>query len=95
MDNKEGRGGKKLPKAVALRYDKSRDSAPVVTASGRGYLAEKIIQLARQHDVPLEENPVLAEALLKLDLGQEIPPELYEAVALILTYVLKTDEMLD
>jgi len=83
---------KKKPKiAVALRYKKNQDNAPVITASGRGRMADKIISLARENKIPVEENAPLAEMLRKLTPGQEIPPELYEAVALLLSYVMEMD----
>lgn len=83
---------KKKPKiAVALRYKKNQDNAPVVTASGQGLMAEKIISLAKENKIPVEENAPLAEMLRKLAPGQEIPPELYEAVALLLSYLMEMD----
>lgn len=83
---------KKKPKiAVALRYKKNQDNAPVVTASGQGLMAEKIISLAKENKIPVEENASLAEMLRKLAPGQEIPPELYEAVALLLSYLMEMD----
>ena len=66
-------------RAAALRYD-GRD-APRVVATGRGLVAEKILEAAREAGVPLREDPVLMEALATLELEQEIPPELYRAVA--------------
>ena len=68
--------------AVALHYDKK--GAPRVVAKGRGSIGEKIIELAKAHDIPIEENDVLAGALSKVELGDEIPPELYKAVAEVL-----------
>lgn len=74
--------------AVALRYEHDSMAAPVVVAKGRNYLALRIRQLAVHHQVPLIENPPLAQALYKsVDVGQEIPPHLYRAVAEILAYV--------
>ena len=75
--------------AVALRYDKSKDSAPRVVATGRGWLGQKIIDVAREHGVPLEQNPALAEALSTLELDEEIPEQLYRAVAQILGFILR------
>lgn len=74
-------------KAVALRYNKETDSAPRVVAKGRGGVAEKILQIAKEYNIPLKEDPVLVEALSTLDLYQEIPPELYRAVAEVLAFV--------
>lgn len=73
--------------AVALQYE--APSAPRVVAVGRGAIGEKIIETARAHGVPLEENPALAEALSTIDLGEEIPQALYLAVAEILRFILK------
>jgi flagellar biosynthesis protein len=77
----------KIKKAVALRYDKEADSAPRVVAKGRGNVAEKILQIAREYNIPLKEDPILVDALSTLDLYQEIPPELYKAVAEVLAFV--------
>ena len=73
--------------AVALHYDKT--GAPRVVAKGRGSIGEKIIELARAHDIPIEENEVLAGALSNVELGEEIPAELYKAVAEVLIFVLR------
>jgi len=73
--------------AVALHYDKK--GAPRVVAKGRGSIGEKIIEIAKAHDIPIEENEVLAGALSKVELGDEIPPELYKAVAEVLVFVLR------
>lgn len=76
-------------KAVALKYEPAKDSAPKVVAKGRGYVAEKIIEVAKEHGVPLREDITLVEVLSKLDLYEEIPIELYKAVAEILVFVYK------
>jgi flagellar biosynthesis protein len=73
--------------AVALHYDKS--GAPRVVAKGRGSIGEKIIEIAKAHDIPIEENEVLAGALSNVELGNEIPAELYKAVAEVLVFVLR------
>ena len=73
--------------AVALHYDKK--GAPRVVAKGRGSIGEKIIEIAQAHDIPIEENEVLAGALSKVELGDEIAPELYKAVAEVLVFVLR------
>ena len=78
-------------RAVALRYDKDADAAPVVVATGRGAMAERIIALAREHGIPIQEDAQLVEALARLDLGEIIPPELYPVVAEILVFVGKAD----
>jgi len=73
--------------AVALHYD--RGGAPRVVAKGRGPLGEKIIEVAKAHDIPIEENEVLAGALAHVELGDEIPEDLYRAVAEVLVFVLR------
>jgi flagellar biosynthesis protein len=75
------------PRAVALRYDRVKDGAPRVVAKGQGPVAENIIALAREHGVPLQEDPNLASALCALDIETEIPPELYRAVAEVLAFI--------
>ena len=72
------------PSAVALRYDGR--SAPRVTAKGKGQVAEQILEIARAHDVPISEDPQLAQLLGSIDLGCEIPTELYVAVAQVLAF---------
>lgn len=76
--------------AVALTYD--APNAPRVVASGRGLVGQKIIEAARAHGVPIQENAPLAEALSKIDLEAEIPERLYTAVAEILAFVLRAAE---
>jgi flagellar biosynthesis protein len=73
--------------AVALHYD--RTGAPRVVAKGKGTLGEKIIEVARANNIPIEENEVLAGALSNVELGDEIPAELYKAVAEVLIFVLR------
>jgi flagellar biosynthesis protein len=73
--------------AVALHYDNT--GAPRVVAKGRGSVGEKIIEIAKAHDIPIEENEVLAGALSNVELGDEIPAELYKAVAEVLVFVLR------
>lgn len=76
--------------AVAIRYQHDQMSAPVVVAKGKNYLALRIRARAVEHQVPLIENPPLAQALYKsVDVGQQIPPHLYRAVAEILAYIYK------
>lgn len=70
--------------AVALRYD--GDGAPTVTAKGNELLAEQIIGIAEAHDIPLYPNPELATALVQIPLGEEVPEELYRAVAEVIGF---------
>lgn len=73
--------------AVALHYD--RKGAPRVVAKGRGTLGEKIIEIAKENDIPIQENEVLAGALSNVELGEEIPAELYKGVAEVLIFVMR------
>jgi len=83
----------KQKKAVALKYNKGKDSAPKVVAKGKGYIAEKIIEAARENNVPLYEDKNLSQVLEALDLDTEIPPELYRAVAEVLAFIYKLNTM--
>mgnify|MGYP004632797413 CR=1 FL=1 len=76
----------KLKQAIALEYNPA-DDAPRVVASGRGILAEKIIEKAKESDVPVHRDDKLADTLSRLEIGDMIPPELYEVVAEILVFV--------
>lgn len=73
--------------AVALHYDKK--GAPRVVAKGRGVVGDKIVEMAREHGVPIEQNEVLAGALSQVELDDQIPVELYKAVAEVLVFVLR------
>lgn len=73
--------------AVALRYAPKKDVAPKLVAKGRGYLAEKIIELARLHNIPIRHDKKLLQILSRLDLEEEIPPEVYRVVAEILAFI--------
>lgn len=76
-------------KAVALRYDENKDIAPVIVASGLGYMAERIVEMANENGVPVYEDNSLATVLTQLDLGTPIPEELYQAIVDIYAYFLK------
>lgn len=95
-DNKNEKGKTKdgKPKqAIALAYDPNEDGAPKVIASGQGLVAEKIIDSAREQDIPIHEDSKLADTLSKLEIGEMIPPELYEVVAEILVFVDAMDKI--
>ena len=83
--------GPVLPRAlaVALEYERGSRQAPRVTAKGRGYMAERIVELARENDVVIEANPILAEALSGVEIDDTIPIELYESVAIVIGFVLR------
>ncbi len=84
--------GKKVQTAVALEYDPN-DAAPKILAAGKGYLAEKIIEQAKEADVPLYQDEKLASTLSKLEIGDMIPPELYGVVAEVLVFVDRMDRI--
>lgn len=87
-ENKE----KKIKQAIALEYNPEED-APKVIASGRGLVAERIIEKAKESDVPIHRDDKLADTLSKLEIGEMIPPELYEVVAEILIFVDSMDKI--
>jgi flagellar biosynthesis protein len=82
----------KIEKAVALSYNPEKDQAPVVVAQGRGYIAERIREVARESGVPLKEDSELVEYLMALDLYEEIPSELYAVIAEILAFIYSMDK---
>jgi flagellar biosynthesis protein len=77
--------------AVALTYDVETMPAPTLTASGRGALADRIISLAREHGIPVQEDPALMGLLSQLEVGQIVPPELYRVVAEVLAFVYRLE----
>ncbi len=83
---------KKIKQAIALEYDPN-DEAPKVIASGRGALAERILEKAKESDVPIHRDDKLADTLSRLEIGDMIPPELYEVVAEILVFVDAMDKL--
>lgn len=81
-------------KVVALRYDATQDSAPKVVAKGSGHLAERILEVAREHGIVIHEDPDMMKALAVLDVDMEIPEALYRAVAEVLAFVYQTNRAL-
>lgn len=79
-------------KAVALHYEAGHDRAPRVTAKGQGLIAQRIIEIAREHGVRIHEDPDLVALLSKLDVKAEIPDELYRAVAEVLAFVYRLNQ---
>ena len=78
--------------AAAIKYDSTSAGAPKVTARGRGFIADKIIEKAVEFGIPIKNDPDLVQILSKLDVGTEIPVELYRAVAEILAFVYSLNE---
>ena len=86
MDGQE----KKEVKAAALKYEQGKDEAPRLLARGQGEMAERILNLARDHNIPVHEDPALVEILSQMDILDQIPPECYRVVAEILAFIYKT-----
>lgn len=77
---------------AALRYDTSEDDAPKLVARGRGHTAQRILDLAREHDLPVTKDPTLISILGALDVGAEIPPDLYGVIAEVLAWAYHVDK---
>ncbi|MEC5422709.1 EscU/YscU/HrcU family type III secretion system export apparatus switch protein [Virgibacillus sp. C22-A2] len=82
-------------KAAALRYDQKRENAPVIAASGKGLLADRIIEKANENNIPILEDSSLVELLAELNINETIPEELYLAVAEVFAFVYRTDQRLE
>lgn len=78
--------------ATAISFDPQNDAAPTIKAVGKGHIAKKIIETAKEHDIPVVKDDALAESLAALNIGQSIPPELYEVVARLLIFISKIDK---
>lgn len=81
-----------IKKAVALKYAPEISAAPKIIAKGQGRIADSIMAKAKENGVPIQEDASLVEVLSKLDLDQEIPPELYQLVAEVLTFIYRSDQ---
>jgi flagellar biosynthesis protein len=79
--------GNRPRRVVALRYDPGRDRAPKVAGKGQGAIAERILEVARQHNIPVRQDKDLLQILAQLDLHREVPSQVYKAVAEILAFV--------
>ena len=90
-NNKDTSNKSKDKIVTALKYNSSMN-APKVVASGKDYIAEKILDTAKENNIPIEKNPELASLLSNLSIGDEIPEELYNAVAQILFYIGELDK---
>ncbi len=78
--------------AAALGYDIEKDKAPRVLARGRGEIAQKIVEKARDEDIPIQRDEDIVKVLVQMELGQEIPPRLYEAVAEIMAFIYSLED---
>ena len=79
----------KIKKAVALKYNKEKDSVPKLKASGKGEVAKKIIKIAEDYNLPIKKDEDLVELLSKIEIDKEIPQNLYKAVAEVFSFVYK------
>jgi flagellar biosynthesis protein len=86
---------KRPRKAVALRYQMDRDEAPRLVAKGERLVAGRILEIARENDIHIQEDPELVALLSKLDVQAEVPPELYQAVAEVLSFVYRLNQRLN
>ncbi len=84
---------KKIKRAAAIKYEQGYD-VPIVTAAGMGYIADKILQKAEESKVAIVENEELANLLSNVDVGSEIPVELYDAIAKVIAYVMDVDALM-
>ena len=88
MDENE----KKITRAAAISYDPNEQDVPIMAAFGEGYLAKKIVEVAQESGIPVLPDPSLSSMLSRISVGDEIPPELYEAVAKVLVFVSEIDQ---
>jgi len=84
---------KKIKKATAIKYEQGYD-VPIVTAAGIGYIADRILQKAKESNVAIVQNEELANLLSNVDIGSEIPVELYDAIAKVIAYVMDIDSQM-
>ncbi|NOQ32472.1 MAG: type III secretion system protein [Helicobacteraceae bacterium] len=78
-----------MKKAIALRYDSDKESAPRVVAKGKGVVAENILKIAEIHKLPIKKDEDLVELLSKVELDKEVPQSLYRAVVEVFSFVYK------
>lgn len=93
MDKSKDDDKKDVKIAAAIKYDIEKDPAPIMIAAGKGSVADEILKIAEENNIPLYEDPNLAKLLSSLEMESEIPPELYVLVAEVLSFVYKLDRM--
>jgi len=76
-----------MKKAVALRYNTEKENAPKVVAKGQGNIAERIIKIAEENELPIKKDEDLVELLTKIEIDKEIPTNLYKAVAEVFSFI--------
>ncbi|MBP1931480.1 EscU/YscU/HrcU family type III secretion system export apparatus switch protein [Ammoniphilus resinae] len=82
------------PAAAVIRFDQEKDNVPTVVASGKGAIALQIIEKAKEHGIPIQEDPVVVSQLIDMDLGENIPPQLYSVIAEILIMIEELEKKL-
>ena len=80
-----------MKKAAALKYDQGKTIAPELIAKGKGEVAQKILAIAKEHDISIFKNKALVDSLLNLEVHEEIPPRLYQAVAELFSWLMKVE----
>jgi flagellar biosynthesis protein len=83
---------KNIKEAVALKYNPEESSSPIVAAKGKGETADRIVQTASEHNIPIQEDPSLVHLLSKLEIDESIPEELYEVVAELFAFIYQIDQ---
>ena len=92
MNEKNDKTADVSHKAVALRYDREKENSPRIVAKGKGLIAEKIIEIAREHGVTVYEDKELIEILSRIEMYQVIPAELYQVIAEVLAFVYRMNK---
>ncbi|SFM03369.1 EscU/YscU/HrcU family type III secretion system export apparatus switch protein [Halanaerobium salsuginis] len=90
---KQNKNNLKNKKTVALKYNHNQDNAPRIIASGKGIIAEKILEKAREKNIPIREDKDVVEVLAQLNIGEEIPEELYTVIAEMLKFLYSLDDL--
>jgi flagellar biosynthesis protein len=84
--------GYRRKQAIALQYDAEKQQAPKITAKGKGLIAENILEKAKEHNIPVQEDHNLVELLGNLDINEAVPEELYQAVAEVFAFLYRIDK---
>ncbi|MBH0229257.1 EscU/YscU/HrcU family type III secretion system export apparatus switch protein [Halobacillus yeomjeoni] len=82
----------KPSKAIALNYEADQESAPKVTAKGKGYIADNILKKAEENNIPIQKDASMVELLSQLNINEQIPEELYHVVAEVFAFIYQTDQ---
>jgi len=85
----------KIKQAIALSYQSEKQTAPTVIAKGKGHVAEKIIEKAKEHQIPIQEDASLVQLLSKLQINEAIPEELYQLVAEVFAFIYRVERHIE